>query len=549
MQQHVEQFIGSQSVFGAIYTQLRLQLVDVTGIALILLWLISPLGGQASLRLLSTRSSAVITTTQIGFANLTNSSSQLFDDLQSRIYERTFNGLYTAGLIAPLDVKQSPQDPWGNLKIPVFETLSGPPDDAGFKTISDDNQTDWASLIGLPVTGLLEGAQVNSIIPAQYYYTNCSRIYGVDGTKNWPATELGLTGYNNTNIWMSVTGSADFVAQWLVSFGGDYKDGWPKSSQLTMTFASWSGDSMGGDGGVFYTANATIAKCTIEPSFIDIQMVCEGLSCRAAAARRSSRVRPTNSSDSASNLAWWGWLLQETGEAQRDFSTYWTTANSAPDTGQIAPTLVYIGGSEAFPFVAPGGGIGGQAPSLYNLELDAFNRRMRRLFNTYWQSSIGPPAYNGTIPRGDPAAFLSGKTANDSNLQYQMTISPAGATVERNITIFHTEPWWLTITIVASCILLLTGLLGFGAKCMCIGPDLLTSFTTALRASPQTAPYLRDNNSTFDSSEVAKANKSLMVALQDVRPDQPVGLVALSADRSAEGIANVRRRDRRRLYN
>ena len=154
----MEQVVGSQSVFGAVVTQVRLGLIDISGLMLILLWLIFPLGGQASLRLLSTQPSSIVTTSQVGFANLTNSTSQLFDDLQSRLYETNINGLYAASLASPLDIKQGPQDSWGNLKIPTFESLTTPADEAGFKAVPADDETDWASLIGLPVTGLKQQA-------------------------------------------------------------------------------------------------------------------------------------------------------------------------------------------------------------------------------------------------------------------------------------------------------------------------------------------------------------------------------------------------------
>ena len=315
-----------------------------------------------------------------------------------------------------------------------------------------------------------------------------------------------------------------------------------------MLFASWSGTSIGSDAGTFHTANTTIAECTIEPSFVDIQMVCTGFSCHAAAARRSARVRPTNSSDWESNNAWWTTLLEKDSVVPRDFLTYWTLALSSPDSGEISPTLMYMGGFEAFPFTRQGLSFGGDAPVLYELKSEDFTRRMRRLFNTYGQGSIGPPAYNATIPQGEAEAFLSGKTATDSNRLYSMSISRADATFERDIIIYRTDPRWLAITIIASTILLLTGFIGFAASCGCVCPHLLLSFTTALRVSPYTAHLLKGNNSTLDSGEVAKINKELFVSLQDVRQGQAVGLVAISADSSTGALADVRRRNNRRLY-
>lgn len=192
-------------------------------------------------------------------------------------------------------------------------------------------------------------------------------------------------------------------------------------------------------------------------------------------------------------IDWLGGLLAgpNHGEYAMMFYPYWELVDTALESGQISPTLNYFGGSEAFPWVANGFG---SAPLLYKMEVGDVTRRLRRLFNTFWywnsfpdvllisvlihprQASIGPNAYNSTIPQGDPAAFMSGKTANQSNLVYSMTLNSSDATFERDITIYKTDKWWLVITIIATCILLAVGFVGFAAKCACVGPDLLNSF-------------------------------------------------------------------------
>ena len=551
--QHIEQFVGSQSVFGAIFTQVRLQLIDATGTTLILLWLVSPLGGQASLRLLSTGSTAP-TTSQIGFGNLSNTISQL-DVSTVNMFQTTFNGLYTASLVSSLDVKQGPRDPWGNPKMPAFESLSTQADEAGFKAVLDNGETDWASLIGIPITGLHQSARNTATITARYYHIDCWEMYGVDGTTNWPADKLGVID-NNTDIWTSWTGSTASPGQWLTVLNGDWKNGdWPATPRLNMTFASWSGESLYGgynNSEVFYTANATIANCTIEPSHLDLQLICDGFSCRIAYARRSTAVvRPTGSSDDDSQgTAYWGDMMNEWW-AEQTWVVSWNSANAVSNTGMIAPTLFYFAGNEAFPFVTyePGGDEGGTAPKLYELPLEDVTRRIRRLLNTYRQASMGPLSYNNTIPFGEPEAFLSGKTTSSTG-DYDISLSPVDATIEPLAATYKVDAWWLAITIIASCVLLLTGLVGFAAKFACVGPDLLGSFTTVLRVSPYTAPYLAGDNSTLDSGSVAKSNKNLKLELKDVMADQDVGLLAVSAEASGseKRISDIRRRRKGRLY-
>lgn len=45
----LEQLVGSQTVYGAVWVQVVLRNFNVLGVFLVLLWLVSPLGGQASL--------------------------------------------------------------------------------------------------------------------------------------------------------------------------------------------------------------------------------------------------------------------------------------------------------------------------------------------------------------------------------------------------------------------------------------------------------------------------------------------------------------------
>ncbi|KAI1627703.1 hypothetical protein EDD37DRAFT_663348 [Exophiala viscosa] len=461
----LEQGCELKSVFGAIAPQVRLQFLDVAGLLLVLLWLISPLGGQASLRLLSTKASTNLTHSQIGYADPSAQNSGMVSDGFAVVdWASTINGIYVANLIAPLSVKQSPQDAWGN-----------------FKTVPDDDETDWASLLGLPVTGLQEGQRVNSTISSRYWYINCSQVYGVDGTVNWiPGVPeaFRLKFLNQTQVWLQGSTMSDTPNQWWVFFNGwELAADVPRSRSIKMAFVSWSGDGLSR----FIvnpssTSNVNIARCTLEPSRIDIKMTCEGFACRAVAARQSSIDGPPNASTDG-YVEWWGPFFPTGNENAHDnIPTLYPSlrAQAAMDWSynvapQAAPSLNYMGGSEAFPFTgnAPmrlanlSGGeyyiSEGLAPKLYELNPEDVVRRMRRLFNTYWQATIGSRAYNATIPQGSPAAFLSGQTANDCWNDYRMNISPSNATFEQDLIVYECEPWWFAITFIASFILLITG--------------------------------------------------------------------------------------------
>lgn len=453
-------------------------------------------------------------------------------------------------LLSPLSIKESPQDIWGNVKIPTYESLRTEAE-SGFKPVPSGNGTDWISLIGLPLTGLDRRARVNSTISTWYYYVNCSHMEGVHNTTNWTA-KFGLPkDATNKNAWNT--------SQWKIFFSGKYDStGYPESPPVTMLFASWSGE-INGHNGVYYPANVTIGNCSIEPSYVDVKVVCKDLSCHAEGARRSSINRPPVNSSSGTAQAWWGELLEGPGEnvirnPSDSFLSPWTTSDNASIAGQISPTLNYIAGTEAFPFAAPVDDhfLGYQAittaPELHKLDVDAVARRLRRLLNTYWQASTGPQSHNAAVPKDSPAMKSAANTYLDSTLSMALS----DATFEHDARVYHCDTSWLAITLIVSGIVLVVGFVGLVASCACVGPDLLNSFTTALRSNPNTAKSLNGDNSTLDSSEVAKANRNIVVALQDVRPDEDVGLLAIGTgnDRSGsrKNVSDARRRNEGRFY-
>lgn len=545
VRQYIEQFVGCQSLSAMIAIQARLRFVDLTGIALILMWLVSPIGGQASLRLLSTRIAMIDSAGQISFANLSATEAITFSAItQGSTYQTTMNGLYTISLLSPLSVKDSPQDPWGNLKIPTFETLRTSADEFGFKpTPEKDDNTDWVSLLGLPITGLKQGASLTSTISASYYYVNCSSITGLNGSSNWPA-ELGApNALNNTNFW----GSSQFK---ILFMNNTDETGFPESSSLGMLLTTWSGDIISSDS-LTYPSNVTVANCTIQPSFVDVKVACKDLLCRAKGVRRSSQKRPPRKSPAES--VWWGSLLSQMSDVQEEFLNLWAAADNSTNAGQISPTLSYLGGAEAFPFLSPATGTGSNgapaAPRLYELNLNDVTRRLRTLLNTYWQSSLGTLSYNGTVARNSPALMTPSEI---DVVSPTLIMNLTDAVFQQRAIVYECDTVWFTITLLTSSFLLVISVVGLVARCACVGPDLLNSFTTALRMNPDSARCLNGDNSTLDSGTVAKANKDLVVALQDMRPGQDVGLVSIGVLgdglHQVQTIADVRRRDEARFY-
>lgn len=165
--------MGSRTVGGTIITQIRLWHFSIVGLGLILLWLLSPVGGQAVLRILSTTSTETISNATV---NYLNSRQQVYAGWPAfDSWYPGFAGIFTAGLLAPTTVKAGPADLWGNLKIPYFSSLGNVIEDSnGWKQIPQTNFTpSYSSIFGIPMSGVPTGNTTFSV-QSTYVELSCS---------------------------------------------------------------------------------------------------------------------------------------------------------------------------------------------------------------------------------------------------------------------------------------------------------------------------------------------------------------------------------------
>ncbi len=180
----LEELVGSGSLFGTVETQLLLRSCSATGVLLFVLWALSPVGGQAALRLLDVRPVASESVRTLWYLAQGREPETAFLKPTHMTHRRdTIASLYQASLLAPEAVLQGPEDTWGNVKIPYFEKLNASATDRdGWVAVPASNVT-YSSLLGVPVTGLLpEDADVNASnfrLETEYYKLDCPRLLRV----------------------------------------------------------------------------------------------------------------------------------------------------------------------------------------------------------------------------------------------------------------------------------------------------------------------------------------------------------------------------------
>jgi len=169
----LERLMGSRTFGGTIITQIRLWHFSLIGLGLILLWLLSPIGGQAVLRILSTTSTEAVSNATV---NYLNSRQQVYAGWPAfDSWYPGFAGIFTACLLAPAAVKTGPKDLWGNLKIPYFSTLSDIAEDSnGWKQVPQANfNPSYSSIFGIPMSGVPAGNTTFNI-QSTYVELSCS---------------------------------------------------------------------------------------------------------------------------------------------------------------------------------------------------------------------------------------------------------------------------------------------------------------------------------------------------------------------------------------
>ncbi|RYE54454.1 MAG: hypothetical protein EOP48_12290 [Sphingobacteriales bacterium] len=135
--------MASQSVWGTVESQIILQRLTVVGVNLLFLWALSPLGGQASLRLMQRHDRLTTSNTTIRYMT-TGPGGTMWGLSSTYVGSGKFSdagALYTAALLAPLETKVGPIDPWGNVKIPRVDFSNSTSASSSNNTTSGTNVT------------------------------------------------------------------------------------------------------------------------------------------------------------------------------------------------------------------------------------------------------------------------------------------------------------------------------------------------------------------------------------------------------------------------
>ena len=174
---------SSTSLTATLVSQFQLRSVSAIGLALMSVWALSPIGGQASIRQLTNGTRTQIRPTKFhymvhnGFGN----SFQHHDNAQPIEYLDT---LFKSAVLTPAAARATPLDPWGNVKILRIELYEShaASDDEGWYDVGLGNASVYTFLIGIPIAGADSDAFIDNstTIHTPYLNVKCSLIMSND---------------------------------------------------------------------------------------------------------------------------------------------------------------------------------------------------------------------------------------------------------------------------------------------------------------------------------------------------------------------------------
>ncbi|CAD6588389.1 MAG: hypothetical protein ASARMPREDX12_003254 [Alectoria sarmentosa] len=481
----LEQLMGSLTIFGTVELQILLRTFDVLGIGLIALWALSPLGGQASLRLLEIGKQPILSVQNISYLDpeLPSIFSQGADATSS--FDFYINALYLSALLSPPASKASSVDTWSNVKIPTIEKLesTGKSDADGWYDVSPGN-TAYSSLVGLPIDGIRKNGSYHFYVESLYMVLDCPIISDFTTTDESP-----LGGF-----------SLDFVTD-----NSTYFQLYPNQTSYPAVKTWGVNFSAGSD---IDSDNAFVANCTVTRSSVESNITCDHGSCSVTQIRRSKfDKRPP------------GYTLLTYGVGAPNFATYWPkSGGSGEHPGSSTPTEYFIADPtmDSLSTSILSGGI-----SLQGLSADLFSERFSLVFNTYWQCSLVPWYQTGNFPSNASAI-------NDNPVISSLgTFNTTTTTVTNFTDIYVCNRMWAAILFVASIVLLLCGICGVIVKHMARGPIILGYVSTMTRDNPYID--LPSGGCTLDGLQRAKLLKDIKVKVQDVAAEGGVGHIAFGS--------------------
>ncbi|ETS86252.1 hypothetical protein PFICI_00080 [Pestalotiopsis fici W106-1] len=495
----LESLIGSQTLFSAIEKQVVLRRQILVGGTIILLWALSPLGGQSALRLIQVIPHYISTNSTIRYLPIAASHNSLLKSYDLSLeFRPSYDPIFMACLITSHQYKSS-QDLFGNVKVPSVDRLEGGLSMAPNEWMKLDHSQDipYSSLLGIPVVGIPSSGNLSFDIVSRYMAIDCPTLEYVPNSFIYQENDTKEYTWDN---------GQSFIVQ----------PGYEPEDEASHRFNIISANSWRFEDGI------SVVTCSMEPRDLQSTISCRDHTCQVTAVRKLT-IDKSWVEDNLEALNHALDLLPRVAKATIINDTL-LRSSLIERWLQNPDSSYYEHGQKGY-------------VNLSAVPKSVLSKNVEVLINTYWQSSIGTQYLFGNLST-DMILYNNISDAEgsapviDFNTS-QVTISAArGKQYTCNMT-------FAAMLIIISTILLLISATSLALAGWTLAPDFLGHVSSLTRDNPF-IPCAEGSH--LDGLERARALRSLEVTIGDVGSRSKDGYIAFTM------TANARKLQRNRLY-
>ncbi|BCR93033.1 uncharacterized protein AKAW2_10079A [Aspergillus luchuensis] len=508
----LQRCLGSQSISGAVLTQIQLGLFDFGAIMMVLLWSLSPLGSQASLRVISivARDSSNLRnlTTINTFIGYQYGNAEGIAEAQRTVVYPTVAAIMAASLL-----EKRNQDLWGNVRFPMLENEQSLIDTTGHEwtAMPEGNNLTYASLVGTPVGNLADAGNTSFTLPGSYLYINCSKF----GKSN----QTGFTNYTSSSsplpetgvdcTWASMRGGTQYqiaISQPCSNFRLLPEANTTRPSRQLQFESRVQATSM---------AEWTRAECDLTTTYIDANVTCTASASGSSSASTCQVSSVRASPEPPYDRNWTVFDLNEPFSSQPVLSLLSTFFPNAQVAGGDQPILAYL--EDPYHAVVNPGSLQGT----YTAGKKAFETRLAQILNSVLYIGINPSAFTGSFAEEEA---LAAKVVQE-NTVIPMSQPVPGASTTLVHEVVQCSRSWLGVLLAASLALFLCAIAGAILRFCTLAPDVLGSIAVAFLRNR--IPDLA-GSSTWSADEWVRHTRDTRLYLGDVEAEAEAGCIALA---------------------
>ncbi|KAF1935284.1 hypothetical protein EJ02DRAFT_361858, partial [Clathrospora elynae] len=535
----LEILLSSQTLVSTLRQCFALRIVGIWPALLVILWSLSPAGGQGALRALTSRQNT--TTIELKYASYPTNSLSFYltgpfendpsPDLMLLQFRAPIHAAFYGQDVSLLQANtSSPQfadaisrvggppealkitrrDLWRNVRIPMLHTLpqfvQGASD---WIIVPTDKIAEYSSLIGVPIRGFTPSLDGNTTltISTNYQALECNNWVNatewLEANSNRLATKTSSGVDKPVNYWIDELVDPERILKMSTtrsSLSQTSPLGYPEEPNKKMTLT-------------FYT-NYNLTLCEVRTEYVDSIIDCSRTTPNGDLTCAVSKMRRTPGSQGLGNL-------------------------TALDIGHTNKTLQYI------PYTTVNlGGPGLLEKWLWNpptahqnflpvpdgwsaeVPPKVFSNRLTVLLNTFMRGT-----YNMTINIGSDGTSLDHCDARWANT--------TGAWTQFTAPVYQVSKPWFALYFIAALVMTVCALANIILRSLVHVPDFFGSISALTRDSlfidvPTPA-------SGMDGTERARLLQDKLVMIQDVQPDKAIGRIAFSDAVTKVGLRMDRR--------